>query len=108
MWEYSEVADYVQEKQKVRDIDKYVKVIYKDPHPILEDHKPKPCFVTERYKGFAKTIKDFQIRKDDIWIMSYPKTGTTLMTELVTVLLSGMDFTKLEETSLFLRSPYLE
>lgn len=108
MLEYSEVADYVQEKQKVRDIDKYVKVIYKDPHPILENHKPQPCYVTERYKGFAKTIKDFQIRKDDIWIMSYPKTGTTLMTELVTVLLSGMDFTKLEETSLFLRSPYLE
>lgn len=108
MFEYTPVSAEVQEKQKMRDFPGYVKVFYNDPAPVLADFNPEPCFVNERYKGFDRAIKDYPVYKDDIWIISYPKTGTTLMSELVTVLLSEMDFTKLEETPLLQRIPYLE
>lgn len=108
MFEYTSIAEEVQKRQRVRDHPNYVKVLYKDPDPILKNYKPEPCFLTERYKGHDQKIKEFQVRHDDIYIISYPKTGTTLLSEICTVLLSGMDFEKLEETSLMVRSPYLE
>lgn len=109
MFEYTPVSDKVKEKQRCRVFPNYVRVLYRDPDPpLLRDLKPEPALVTEHYKNFDMAIKNFSIRKDDIWIMSYPKTGTTLLSELITVLLSGMDFEKLEKTSLNVRSPYLE
>lgn len=108
MFQYTSVSDEVQRRQRVRDHPNYVKVLYNDPDPILKDYSPTPCFVTEKYRNFDQAIKNFPVRDDDIYVISYPKTGTTLMSELVTVMRSGMDFEKLEETSLMMRSPYLE
>lgn len=108
MFEYTPVSDAVQRRQRVRDHPHNVRVLYQDPDPILKDLTPAPCFLTEKYAGFAKAIKDFPVRPDDIYIISYPKTGTTLMSELVTAMLCGMDFEKLEKSSLMIRSPYLE
>lgn len=108
MFEYTPVSHEVKVKQRCRVFPNYVRVLYRDPDPLLKDVIPEPALVTERYKSFDMAIKNFSIRKDDIWIMSYPKTGTTLLSELITVLLSGMNFEKLERTSLNVRSPYLE
>lgn len=33
------------------------------------------CVVTERYKEIAERIKSFNVRSDDIWIVTYPKSG---------------------------------
>lgn len=108
MFKYTPVSDAVQCKHRVRDIGRYVRVFYQDPDPILKGYTHVPCMLTEKFAGFAQEIKDFQVRPDDIYIMSYPKTGTTLMSELVTAILCEMDFEELEKSPLLLRSPFLE
>lgn len=108
MFQYTSVPEEVQQKRRVRDHPPYVKVLYHDPDPILEKYQPEPCFLTTRYADYDRAIKNFPVRKDDIYIITFPKTGTTLMSELISVLLSGMDFEKIERQSLMLRSPYLE
>lgn len=30
----------------------------------------------QRYEEFAKAIEDFQVKDDDVWVCSFPKTGT--------------------------------
>lgn len=108
MFGYSPVPQAVQERQRASRFINYEKVLYNDPNPILKNYQPEPCFLTERFKKFDQEIKSFSVRNDDIWIISFPKTGTTFMSELITVLMSGLDFEKLEETPLMRRSPYLE
>lgn len=108
MFEYTTVSEEVQNKRRVRDHPPYVKVLYKDPDPVIQNYTPNPCFLTEKYRQFDQEIKNFSVRSDDIYIISYPKTGTTLLSELVTVLLGGMNFDQIEQTSLMQRSPYLE
>ncbi|XP_071957089.1 sulfotransferase 1C4-like [Antedon mediterranea] len=41
-----------------------------------------------------EAMKTFQIREDDVWLVTYPKAGTTWTTEIITVLSCGCDFTK--------------
>ena len=47
--------------------------------------------VLPRY--FAETMADriynLEVRADDIWVVSYPKTGTTLTLEMVWMIVNG-------------------
>lgn len=108
MFSYSPVADSVKETLKNKDYTDLVKVLYNDPDPILKDYKPQPCLVPDRYKLWDKAVKEYPIRKDDVWVLSYTKTGTTLTTELVTILLNGVDFEKVEQMPVQERCPFFE
>lgn len=33
------------------------------------------CILPENYKQFADAIENFEVRDDDIWVCSYPKSG---------------------------------
>jgi len=48
-----------------------------------------------------------QVREDDIWLVTYPKCGTTWMQEIVTMLTRDVD-QNYGEMPLMLRSPFLE
>ena len=43
---------------------------------------------------FAETMADkvysFEVREDDIWVVSFPKTGTTLMLEMLWMIINNM------------------
>ena len=66
-------------------------------------------FVITRY--FAEHLQDrvrnFELRDDDIWIVTYPKSGTTWTQELVWMLINEVDQEQ-AQTPQFLRSPFLE
>lgn len=54
----------------------------------------KPCYLPAKFQIFSDDIRNFKVRKDDVWIISYPKTGTTLLQNIVWQLKNGLDFTK--------------
>ncbi|XP_066993078.2 luciferin sulfotransferase [Anabrus simplex] len=70
--------------------------------------QPSGCIVTKLYPGHAERLRDFEVREDDIWIVSYPKCGTTWTQELVWMLASGLDYKGGKEVALNQRVPFFE
>ncbi|XP_026468555.1 sulfotransferase 1 family member D1-like [Ctenocephalides felis] len=66
------------------------------------------CVVTERYKEIAERIKSFNVRSDDIWIVTYPKSGTTWSQEMLWLISNNLDFKTAREISLEERSQFIE
>ena len=54
-----------------------------------------------------KGIYDFELRDDDIWIVTYPKCGTTWTQELVWNIVNGVQVSRIPEP-LFDRSPFID
>ncbi|XP_036414715.1 sulfotransferase family 2, cytosolic sulfotransferase 3 isoform X2 [Colossoma macropomum] len=55
-----------------------------------------------------KYFENFQVDDQDIFCISYPKSGTTWMQEIVPLLLNGGDFTPVESIPNWDRVPWLE
>ena len=87
-----------------------VEEVYRPPSTIrdlvrFEDGVLLPrLFVTDNW---AERIRNFELRKDDIWILSYPKTGTTWTIELVWMLINDLKF-ETADIPEHLRCPIME
>ena len=55
----------------------------------------------------ADRIYNFKLREDDVWVVTFPKAGTTMTQELVWSLVHGLE-NELIGTSIRVRSPFLE
>lgn len=60
------------------------------------------------YCGTAERLKDFLIRSDDVVIVTYPKSGTTWMSELLWLLVNDLDYDGAKSDSIMIRVPFLE
>jgi Sulfotransferase domain len=76
--------------------------------PLGVDWKPKPSVMVPLYETHADRIKNFEVRPDDIWLISYPKTGTTWSQEMVWCICNNLDYKKAKELNLFARFPFIE
>ena len=56
---------------------------------------------------FADRLYNFEVREDDIWIVSFPKSGTTWTMEMVWMLVNNVDKEKAAEPAT-LRIPFTE
>ncbi|KAF2886583.1 hypothetical protein ILUMI_19590 [Ignelater luminosus] len=70
---------------------------------IGEDRTSMPV----QYLQFAEQIKNFEVLDDDIWIVTYPRTGTTWSQEMIWMIANNLDFEGANEP-LVLRFPFLE
>jgi len=68
---------------------------------------PYDVLMPKSYEKLADTILNFEVRSDDIWIITYPKCGTTWTQEIVWNIMNDMD-KELGQLPLFARSPFLE
>lgn len=62
--------------------------------PYLENFPFKPCYLTKSFEIYADRLRDFKVRKDDVWVLSVPKTGTSLVQNIVSQLKCGLDTNK--------------
>lgn len=62
--------------------------------PFLKDFHFEPCYLYKEFQIYADAIRNFKVRKDDVWILSFPKTGTTILSNIVSQLTQGLDFTR--------------
>ncbi|XP_035433286.1 sulfotransferase 1E1 [Spodoptera frugiperda] len=60
------------------------------------------------YRKHAETIYNFQVRPDDVWVITVPRSGTTWVQELVWLVANNMDFKTAKDKPLYKRFPMLE
>ncbi|XP_017782108.1 PREDICTED: sulfotransferase 1C4-like [Nicrophorus vespilloides] len=60
-----------------------------------------------RFEDLRTEIDDFEVFDDDVWVCSFPKTGTTWTQEMVWLICNDFDYVKAEE-NLGARFPFLE
>ena len=70
---------------------------------------PMNVILPSKFEPFAEIIWNFKPRKDDIWIVTYPKCGTTLTQEIMWQIANGIQLDSEESKNfIFLRSPFFE
>lgn len=60
--------------------------------PVAKKWTNRPAFMPAKYATIANEIANFEVRPDDIWIVTYPKCGTTWTQEMVRLLHSDLDY----------------
>ncbi|XP_077989338.1 sulfotransferase 1C4-like [Glandiceps talaboti] len=55
-----------------------------------------------------EALKNFEVREDDVFIATYPKSGTTMMQEMLSLIYNDCDVSKIKDVPLYLRMPFLE
>jgi len=70
---------------------------------------PMNLMMPAKFEHMGEKIWNFTPRKDDIWIVTYPKCGTTLTQELTWQIVNGVQLDSEESKKpLFVRSPFIE
>ncbi|XP_022095565.1 sulfotransferase 1C2-like isoform X2 [Acanthaster planci] len=59
-------------------------------------------------KSTMDDLKTFEIREDDVFIVTFPKAGTTWMQEIMSAVLHDGDIEKLNQLHTMMRVPFLE
>lgn len=60
--------------------------------PFPTDYEFLPCFLPKKYEKLCNRIKNFKVRPNDIWIVSFPKAGTTWIYNIVHQMRNNLDF----------------
>lgn len=108
LFAYEALPKDVQKKLKCYTFKKFVNVKCNKPIQGLQTWENRPCAMGERYHKFAESIRSFQVRDDDVWIISYPKCGTTWTQEMVWLLGNELDYETGSKVDLSDRSPFFE
>ncbi|KAL0270671.1 UNVERIFIED_CONTAM: hypothetical protein PYX00_008005 [Menopon gallinae] len=61
-----------------------------------------------RHEAFAERVENMAVRDEDVWVVSFPKTGTTWTQEMVWCIANDLDFDAAKEIQLQQRFPFLE
>ncbi|XP_049816285.1 luciferin sulfotransferase-like [Schistocerca nitens] len=69
---------------------------------------PSGCILQKHFKQYAMEIKKFKVYPDDIWVISYPKSGTTWTQEMVWLIENNLDFVTARRTLQRDRFPFFE
>ncbi|KAL1455397.1 hypothetical protein WDU94_009492 [Cyamophila willieti] len=69
---------------------------------------PSNCVMPREFKPYAERLMNFEVREDDVWVISYPKCGTTWTQELVWLLGNNFDYDTAKQKLQLQRFPFLE
>ena len=63
--------------------------------------------VTQKFRDHHHLLTNIKVRKEDVWIVTFPKCGTTWTQELVWNIVNGVQVSRIPEP-LFDRSPFID
>ncbi|XP_065217470.1 luciferin sulfotransferase-like [Planococcus citri] len=69
---------------------------------------PKHVMFTKPYAEWADEILNMDVREDDVWIISVPRSGSTWTQEMVWLLCNNLNYDAAKENDLHKRFMYLE
>lgn len=69
---------------------------------------PKKFLFPGTFKKHADHFYNFKARADDIWIATYPRSGTTWTQELTWMIANDLDYDGAQRDFLTKRSPFFE
>lgn len=69
---------------------------------------PEKWILPASYKDFAEKIYNFEARTDDVFICTYPRSGTTWVQEMVWLICNDLDYKAALSQSMHQRFPYFE
>lgn len=78
------------------------------PIETLKSWTFKPTCMPLQYQTQAEAFANFKVREDDIWIVTYPKCGTTWAQEMTWMLVNDMNFDEANSVDLTERSIFFE
>ncbi|XP_055852808.1 sulfotransferase 1E1-like isoform X2 [Episyrphus balteatus] len=81
---------------------------YNENLPIEFDCNQRFTILQTFHQEYLDEIQELEVRKDDIWVISQPKSGTTWMLELVWLLQNNCDFETALKVEQEVRVPFLE
>ncbi|XP_059622665.1 sulfotransferase 1B1-like [Phlebotomus argentipes] len=76
--------------------------------PLAEKWCMAPCYMPSLYEEIAQRIENFQVRPDDVWVVTFAKCGTTWTQEMVWQLCMDLDYETPKTVILQDRFPFLE
>lgn len=91
--------------------DKDFVVAYPKPIPITplgSDWRFTPCFLPEKYKNYKDQIENLNVRPDDLFSISFPKSGSNWSQEMIWLLNNNLDFKTAEKVRVNDRFSQLE
>ncbi|XP_058118163.1 luciferin sulfotransferase-like [Anopheles ziemanni] len=66
------------------------------------------CVMIEKFLPLLEPIQQITVYEDDVWVITFPKCGTTWTQEMVWLLNNGLDYDRAGKLSLEDRFPFLE
>uniref|UniRef100_A0A1Q3FPD9 Putative alcohol sulfotransferase a n=1 Tax=Culex tarsalis TaxID=7177 RepID=A0A1Q3FPD9_CULTA len=111
-YEYSEITDptYLATRQE-RNEPEYVLVRPTDHSKVpIQDPNwtPKPSVLTSVFKNIDNALQKFEVLPDDVWLASYPKSGTTWCQEMVWLVCNDLDYKRAADVDLVERFPSMK
>uniref|UniRef100_A0A182JMW1 Sulfotransferase domain-containing protein n=1 Tax=Anopheles atroparvus TaxID=41427 RepID=A0A182JMW1_ANOAO len=85
-----------------------IKVQLNDLSDYPVKNTPQPATVPPGYRNFAQHLRDFRVYADDVWIVTFPKSGTTWTEEMAWLITHDLDYQKAREVKLTERSTFIE
>lgn len=65
------------------------------------------CMLKKQIEPYEKRIRRMEVYDDDVWVLTYPRCGTTWCQEMCWLIMNNLDY-KGAEKFIFDRSPFLE
>ncbi|XP_046737702.1 luciferin sulfotransferase-like [Diprion similis] len=87
------------------ELEDLIKKVYNNPFRSFV--KMNGVTMSETHKKFSDAIENFQVRDDDVWVCSIPKSGTTWTQEMVWCIANDLDYER-GKISLTDRFPYFD
>lgn len=75
---------------------------------VLKDGENRYSIMIEPYLSLAERIKNLKVYEDDVWVVTFPKCGTTWTQEMVWLLNNDLNYNYARTHSLEERFPFLE